>query len=34
MKAYEAPVLELTELNSTDVITVSTGDLPLGDYEW
>ena len=34
MNIYEAPILEISELNSADIITVSTGDTPFGDYEW
>ena len=34
MKKYETPVLEITELQSSDIITASTGDSPFVSYEW
>ena len=34
MKQYEAPILEVKELESSDIITASVGDSPFGDYEW
>lgn len=34
MKTYESPELEISVLDSSDVITVSKGDTPIGGYEW
>ena len=34
MKIYEAPSIEVTKLDSEDIVTISKGDSPMGDYEW
>jgi len=34
MKIYETPVLVVSELTASDIITVSGGDTPVTDWEW
>ena len=34
MKKYETPVLDVTELLKSDVITTSDGDTPPKDFAW
>ena len=34
MKNYETPVLVVSELTSSDIITVSGGNTPVTDWEW
>ena len=34
MEVYVAPELDITTLESSDVITASKGDSPFDDYEW
>lgn len=34
MKIYETPVLEISTLASSDVITASTGSTPFTEFEW
>ena len=34
MKIYETPMLEISTLASSDVITASTGSTPFTEFEW
>ena len=34
MKIYEAPVVEITTLTTSDIITTSAGDTPNVEYAW
>lgn len=34
MKIYDTPVLEISTLASSDVITASNGSTPFTEYEW
>ena len=34
MKKYDSPVIEITEISASDVITTSTGDTPFATFEW
>ena len=34
MKIYESPILMISELESSDIITTSGGDTPVTDWEW
>ena len=34
MKNYEAPTIEISDVLSSDIITLSVGDAPLTSYEW
>ena len=34
MKIYEAPVVEITALATSDIITTSAGDTPSVEYAW
>ena len=34
MKIYETPILTVSELTSSDIITVSGGSTPVTDWEW
>ena len=34
MKTYETPILEISALASSDIITTSTGDSPFVSFEW
>ena len=34
MKFYEEPMLEISEIDSSDIITVSGGDSEYDDMEW
>ena len=34
MTIYEKPMLEISELESSDVITLSVGDTEYDDVEW
>ena len=34
MKFYEEPILEISEINASDIVTASGGDSEYGDIEW
>ena len=34
MKKYEEPILEITAMDLSDVVTVSLGDTEYDDHEW
>jgi hypothetical protein len=34
MKIYETPVIEITTLSTSDIITTSAGDTPVYEYAW
>lgn len=34
MKNYEAPVLEISDIAASDVVTVSNGDTEYDECEW
>ena len=34
MKKYETPVILLTTVENTDIITTSAGETPWVDWEW
>ena len=34
MKTYESPILVISELESSDIITVSIGDSPIIEWVW
>ena len=34
MKLYEEPILVISEVKASDVVTVSTGDTEYDDHEW
>ncbi len=34
MKIYESPILVISELQSSDIITISGGSTPVTDWEW
>ena len=34
MKNYESPILVVSELAASDIITISGGSTPVTDWEW
>ncbi len=34
MKIYETPIIEISDVLSSDIITLSVGDTPLTSLEW